>query len=187
MNEKKINRRTLKTKKLICDGLAELLTKKELKNITVQELADKVDIHRVTLYHHYMDIYDVYEHMEKDILIEIGLLILQYHESPIKQFYASFVEYVEKNPLIFKMIFSPYNTEHLSNKVNQLVEGLLHQIWSESHTANNGLLDYTIHYHSVGFMAIISKWVQSDYSQPKEFIINTIVRLDQNIKNILSQ
>ena len=57
MADKKTDRRTMKTRKAIFVGLAELLTEKEFRNITVQELSDRVDIHRVTFYKHFMDIY----------------------------------------------------------------------------------------------------------------------------------
>ncbi len=48
MDAKKPDRRTIKTRKALCAGLAELLTKKELHRITVQEIADKADVNRVT-------------------------------------------------------------------------------------------------------------------------------------------
>ena len=61
MPEKKTDRRTLKTRKALCEALAELLMEKELHKITVQEIADKADVNRVTFYKHYMDVYDLYE------------------------------------------------------------------------------------------------------------------------------
>ena len=48
MAEKKPNRRALKTRKAIFEGLAELLCEKELPRITVNELTEKADIHRAT-------------------------------------------------------------------------------------------------------------------------------------------
>lgn len=41
MSENKTDKRTLKTRKALCTGLAELLTTKQLHRITVQEIADK--------------------------------------------------------------------------------------------------------------------------------------------------
>ena len=78
MPEKKIDRRTLKTRNAIYEGLAELLAEKSLKNITVQELSDKIDIHRVTFYKHFRDIYDVYEQLEQGILNGLERLIVEY-------------------------------------------------------------------------------------------------------------
>ncbi len=49
---KKNDRRVHKTRKAIQDGFSELMISKELKNITVKELAAKVDINRGTFYKH---------------------------------------------------------------------------------------------------------------------------------------
>ena len=73
MSEKASDRRTLKTKKAIHDALADLLTEKELRKVTVQEIADKADINRATFYKHYLDVYDLYDKTEQDILSEIGI------------------------------------------------------------------------------------------------------------------
>ena len=65
MSEKKTDRRTLKTRRAIWDAFAELLSEKELQKITVQEIADKADVNRVTFYKHYLDVYDVYDLYDK--------------------------------------------------------------------------------------------------------------------------
>ena len=69
MGEKKTDRRTLKTRKAICDALAQLLYEKELRKVTVQEIADLADVNRVTFYKHYLDVYDLYEKIEKEVLV----------------------------------------------------------------------------------------------------------------------
>lgn len=48
MAENKNDRRSLKTKKALKQALASLLAEKELRHITVQELSDLADVHRVT-------------------------------------------------------------------------------------------------------------------------------------------
>ena len=48
MAEKNTDRRTLKTQKALRDAMADLLAEKELRKITVQEIADKADVNRVT-------------------------------------------------------------------------------------------------------------------------------------------
>ena len=53
MEDKKVDRRSLKTQRQIKEALCELLTIKELRHITIQEISDKADIHRVTFYKHY--------------------------------------------------------------------------------------------------------------------------------------
>ena len=188
MDDKKTDRRTLKTRKAIFEGLAELLTEKELRNITVQELSDKVDIHRVTFYKHFMDIYDVYEQLEKMILSELTLLITEYGEKLNFEVYPAVFKYIMDNPKFFKMIFSPHNTSTLYHKVLKMVEKLNRVIWSEKYGVDlkDSLVTCAIRYHSNGCLAIIAGWVLSDFKESEDFITKTLSDLDKNTQDYLS-
>ena len=76
MEAKKTDRRTLKTRKVIYNSLMELLTQKELHKVTVQEISEMADINRTTFYKHFLDVYDLYDKLEQEILIEWGMLVL---------------------------------------------------------------------------------------------------------------
>lgn len=188
MTDKKTDRRTQKTRKAIFEGLAELLTEKELRNITIQELSDKVDIHRVTFYKHFMDIYDVYEQLEKMILSELTLLITEYGEKLNFEVYPAVFKYIRDNPKYFKMIFSPHNTSTLYHKVLKMVEGLNRLIWSEKFGVDlkDSLVSCVIRYHSNGCLAIIAGWILSDFKEPEDFITKTLSELDKNTQDYLS-
>lgn len=70
MKEKKQDRRVRKTRHLLRQGLAKLMLQKSVKEITVKELTELVDINRGTFYLHYKDIYDMAEKIELDIMEE---------------------------------------------------------------------------------------------------------------------
>ena len=53
------DRRVRKTEEQLVKGLTKLMKTKSIKNITVRELADEVDINRSTFYLHYKDIFDM--------------------------------------------------------------------------------------------------------------------------------
>ncbi len=97
MEEKKTDRRTLKTKKAIYNAFMELLVEKELHKVTVQEISDLADINRATFYKHFLDVYDLYDKLEEDTLIEWGMLVLKLQELRTKDFFDSLVGYVDKN------------------------------------------------------------------------------------------
>ena len=187
MAEKKTDRRTLKTRRAVFEGLAALLAEKELRNITVQELSDKVDIHRVTFYKHFMDIYDVYEQLEKAILSNLGLLITEYGSKTTIEFYGVVFKYIKENPVYFKMICSPHSSSTLYWKVQKMVEGLNRVIWAERFDLdmNDQRVGCAIHYHSNGCLAIIADWVLSDLAQPEEFIAGMLSGLDMSTQGYL--
>ena len=188
VSESKIDRRAMKTRNAIFEALAELLCEKELRKITIQELSDKADVHRVTIYKHFLDIYDIYEQLEKSVLQEIGLLITEYGEKATFEIYPSFFKYITENPKIFKMIFSPHNTTMLYMKLLNLVEGLNRVILSEKFGVDiyDSRIQYVIRYHSNGCLAIIGGWVLSDFEQSKDFIVKMLTDLDRSTQSYLS-
>lgn len=74
----KTDRRIRKTKAQLRTGLAKLLQKKSIKEITVKELVELVDINRSTFYLHYSDIYNMLSSIEEELLEEIRQTILNH-------------------------------------------------------------------------------------------------------------
>ena len=56
-------RSSLRSKKLINEALADLLTEKPLDKITVTDVVSRADLNRGTFYAHYKDIPDVVDHL----------------------------------------------------------------------------------------------------------------------------
>ena len=188
MADKKTDRRTLKTRKAIFESLAELLTEKELRSITVQELSDKADVHRVTFYKHFMDVYDAYDQLEELILSDLMLIITEQGEKLNYEVYPVVFKYITDNPKYFRMIFSPHNTSTLYQKVLKMVEGLNRVIWSEKYGVDikDDLVSCVIRYHSNGCLSIIAGWVLRGFKESSDFIIKTLSELDKNTQDYLS-
>ena len=167
MDEKKTDRRTIKTRKAIYNALMELLIEKPLHKITVQDISTTADINRATFYKHFLDIYDLYDQMEQDILNLAG--------------------YVEKNQNVFKMVFSSNAPGQLRAKFEKILDGLLKKIESEKKGANlkDIKLTYQTWYRSQGCIAILTKWVEDGLVQPKDFIVKTLSELDSNTEKIM--
>ena len=168
MGEKAPDRRTLKTKKAIRDAFAELLTEKELRKVSVQEIADKADINRATFYKHYLDVYDLYDKTEQEILVEIGMLVLRLGELSSDKF------------------FSTNGKAALRAQFDKCMEGLFRQIESErlNIDVNDKKLLYQSCYRSQGCIAVISKWVTDNFSESKDFIVKTVSELDTNTEQL---
>ena len=70
--------RVRRTKRLLRQGLTELLQEKSIKKITVRELSERVDINRGTFYLHYKDIYDLVDCLEKELFDEFEHILSKY-------------------------------------------------------------------------------------------------------------
>ncbi len=94
---------------------------KDIRNITVRELTDKVDIHRATFYAHYKDIYDLYEQMENAVAAELNDLIIQNYEQPATYFYKVIFEYILENKQLCRMLFSTNGEGSFAVRLNDLL------------------------------------------------------------------
>lgn len=187
VNEKKTDRRTLKTEKAIRNAFAELLSEKELNRVTVQEIADKADINRATFYKHYLDVYDLYDRTEQDILVEIGMLVLRLEEQSSDKFFSMLIDYISENRNMFRMIFSPNGKGAMRAKFDKCIDGLFRQIEAEKMNIdlNDSRLCYQTWYRSQGCIAVISKWVLSGFDETNDFIVRTVSELDSGSEKII--
>lgn len=90
----KQERRYRRTEALILNGLTTLLQQKSIKEITVRELADLVDINRSTFYLHYTDIYDLLEKTEQRLLQQLKDAVNEKWVEP--ETTAHFFEFLEQ-------------------------------------------------------------------------------------------
>lgn len=188
MSEKAPDRRALKTRKAIRDALAKLLTEKELHKVTVQEITEIAEINRGTFYKHYLDIYDLYDKTENEILVDLGLMVLELQELPSDQFFKHLIDYIDENRTVFIMIFSPNTTGKLRDKFGNLIEGLFLQVQAEKQHANikDVTLSYRTRYRAQGVVSILDKWVCDGFNQSKDFIIESVFELDKNTEKLIN-
>src|SRR5699024_6265730 len=97
--EKKPDRRIPRTRAQLRHGLALLMEQKSVKEVTVKELTDLVNINRSTFYLHYTDIYHMLESIENE-LVEETLHTL--HAHPVSPFNQSSLPFIED---IFAILF----------------------------------------------------------------------------------
>jgi AcrR family transcriptional regulator len=83
--------RVVKTKRNIKNVMMDLLQKKPIEKITVTELASHALINKGTFYHHYSDIYDLYQELVSDF-IENTIGSLNYYD----EFFTEPEHFIEK-------------------------------------------------------------------------------------------
>ena len=64
----KLDRRVVKTKRAIRNAFAELLSTKDINEITVKDIADLADINRKTFYCYYAGVFQVVDEIENEIV-----------------------------------------------------------------------------------------------------------------------
>jgi AcrR family transcriptional regulator len=182
------DRRVRKTKKALREGLAEILMTKDLRKITVRELTDKVDIHRATFYAHYQDIYDLFDKMEDAVVEEINDIFRSESYRNYEDLLKKLICYIDDNRKISKMFLCKNGNGNFSNRVRNLLSNKYIELW-QNELHDKKIPDYGkmyTAYHISGCLAIVSEWADSDFTLPKEKIIEIMATIDASFDKLLS-
>lgn len=105
MKAQNLNNSSKKTKKLIKNMFAKMLSeKKDLGKISVSELCKRADISRGTFYLHYDDIYGVAEEYENELIDTFFDSVRLISSQNIMQFIDSIFEYIRQNDDNYRLL-----------------------------------------------------------------------------------
>lgn len=98
--EEKLDRRQVRTKKLIREALLELSEEKGLRQVTVKDLAERAEINRGTFYLHYRDVADLVDQLKNQIFEGIRPFVDEINPLEVK----SYAERGEPYPVLLKVL-----------------------------------------------------------------------------------
>ena len=180
------DRRIRKTKKAITIAFAELMTEKEIQNITVKELAEKADIHRATFYCHYQDVYSLYDEIKQVVIDELNSILVKNTSHNYELTFARIAEYALKNKAVVKMLLCGENCGEFQKELSALIEQKYLEISEYEENINKlpEAWEYVARYHIQGLVALIAKWIENDMKYPVTKLIKMINNIDLCIDTV---
>lgn len=161
------DRRVRKTETQLIKGLTELMKTKSIKDITVRELADQVDINRSTFYLHYKDIYDMVEKIENsltanflDTLDELSKNRIT--QSTLKDFLQDTYNIIYSNVDICSVLLSSNGDIAFLKKLRDIIFQKIHDILKNLMPTNSteNEINIATYYFISGVIGIIEAWLQ---------------------------
>jgi len=185
--EMKEDRRVRKTKRALREGLAELLTEKSIQKITVTELTDKVDIHRSTFYANYTDIYDLYSQVEDATIKEISDIFSENYTVDSKAFLEILFQYMFENRQVCRMFLGKNVSPTFYSRLIDLLEEAYMVCWRNEYgfTGTAEELEYYVHFHLSGSLAVVGKWVDGNFEYTTEQLVKIFADMDVYFRNFI--
>lgn len=170
--ERKPDRRVLKTKKAIRNAFAELLSEKNINDITIKDIADAADINRKTFYNYYHGVYQIVDEIEDEI---VGSF-----ETALKD--VDFKKCIQNPYIIFEKLTTIINSDmdfyghllkmdanaNLISKISVSLKAEVKKNFSSQIEMENKKLDVMADYAIWGMIAVYQSWFNSDRSQSIE-------------------
>ena len=122
----KMDRRVRKTKAQLREGLARLMQQKSIKEISVKELVDEVDINRSTFYLHYTDIYQMLQKIEEDAMQNITEVMKKYpinsdNPDTVLQFIVQFFSIMDNDRDLCLALLGPHGDMAFVEQIENLL------------------------------------------------------------------
>lgn len=169
------DRRVLRTKRMIRDALACLLTERSFESISVKDLIEKADINRSTFYIHYRDKYDLLERSADEIIKrieELGHKIVQVelNSTNIEEIALNnmkLLEYVHKNSSLIKVLLGPKGDLSFQFKLRNMIrESYCVQLKNKTGVL---LVEYISAYIASAHLGALQQWLENGMKEsPKE-------------------
>lgn len=191
-NIKTPDRRVLRTKKAIRNAFAQLLSEKDIDDITIKDISDTADINRKTFYNYYSGIYQIVDEIENEIVTAF--------EKALKD--VDINKDMQTPYLIFSKLTAIINSElefyshllnmnHNASLVSKVITSLKSKL-KESFTSKTEIdkikFDIIADYSISGMVSVYQSWFNSDRKIPFEHLSDVVSLLAFNgINGLLKQ
>ena len=178
MSENSNDRRVRRTKKLMREGLMQLMQTKPVKDISVKELSDLVDINRGTFYLYYRDIFDMVRTLENELFESIGEIIVRFTDSAeqpgILAFFTALLLFVRENSSLFKLLIGPNGDSQFSQRLSDIVrENYRMKLHATKTDIDETEFNHKYSFAIFGLIGLIHYWLQQDCAEPVESLAAT--------------
>jgi AcrR family transcriptional regulator len=180
----KNDRRSLRTRKMLWEALIALIQEKEYAEITIQDIADRANVNRVTFYLHYRDKRDLLESSVEvifnDLNSKITPLTGENFRSDIPQEGMVLVyRYIAENAAFYRIILGENGIPFLVNRFRKYLGELTIQrfrLLTTPESQGRVPLEIVAEYAAGSIIGLINWWLENDMPiSPEEVAHQTLL------------
>lgn len=177
MTVNKDDRRVKRTRKLLKQGLSELLRQKQFSDISAREITERMDLNKATFYLHYKSTYELLQDLEEDLLNQAQEMIDSYEydetDKSMRSLFEPLLEFVVENRAICDTLFVNNASSDFTGRVVDFIYENGKFIMKKRHNNLSGdRADYVLNFIAFGLMGLIQRWFKSEMSLSKAELLN---------------
>lgn len=166
------------TKRALEQSLKNLLLKKPLTKITINDIAEDCGINRMTFYYHFKDIYDLVEWS----CLEDAQKALEEKKTyeTWQQGFLQIFEAVRKNKPFVMNVYHCVHREQIEKYLKPLVDHLILDVVNEEAvgiTVRESDKEFIAQVYSYIFIGLMLDWIKEDMREDPEKIVERLATL----------
>ncbi len=177
------DRRARRSRRLLKQGLSELLREKKFSDISVRDITDRMDMNRGTFYLHYTDTYDLLHNLEEDVLKDAQEVIDEHREeikgvNTLKPIFSPLLDYIVEHRNVCESLFGNNASSDFIGKLHQLIyrngSELICRRWLN---APKERMEYLMNFAAYGTIGLIRRWFDTNMGISKKDLLDMADRL----------
>ena len=175
---RKSDLRVMKTKRAIHTAFAELLTEKNMDDITVTDIASRAMINRKTFYNNYRGVYELVDELENEVIrtFETAMQGIDFIENP----YAVFVkltEIINSDMDFYGALLRSSRNAGLAHKIRQTLQQKAQDMFASRVDMPPDQMEVMMNYSISGMVAVYQSWFNSERRQLIEEVSDIVSRM----------
>ncbi|EHI98420.1 transcriptional regulator, TetR family [Clostridium sp. DL-VIII] len=135
----KVDRRIPKSQEAIKKAIIELMSEKSFDDITIQDISNRADVSRGTIYLHYTDKFDLLDKLIASHINELHKMCKSVTELNYRSLLLIWCKYFENNYLFFSTMLASKGAPYFRNRFIDLVTYKLEDEVNVTEGVNSGL------------------------------------------------
>ncbi|WP_342045229.1 TetR/AcrR family transcriptional regulator [Bacillus sp. OTU530] len=164
----KVDRRIIKSQKAIKKALIELMSEKSFDNITIQDISDRANVNRGTIYLHYLDKFDLLDKMIEEHINELKETSEWACQEEWIDAIQIFFEYFETHYLFFSTMLTSKGAapSFRSKFLEYVMEGYENEL-RKTNGKNEGLSeDVIVQFAGNAYVGVVEWWLKNGMPYP---------------------
>ncbi|MBU8589268.1 TetR/AcrR family transcriptional regulator [Priestia megaterium] len=180
----KVDRRILKSQEAIKKAVTELMTEKRFDDITIQDIADRANVNRGTIYLHYVDKYDLLDKMIEEHMNNLRDLCHSAADMTFQEGNYIWFEYFEHHHLFFSTMLESKGAHYFRSRFLELVIQEYSPEVDTTEGENKGLSkEIVLQFFASAIVGTVEWWFKNGMQVPTNVIAEqTGIFLDRNLE-----
>ncbi|MGJ7912945.1 TetR/AcrR family transcriptional regulator [Neobacillus sp. LXY-1] len=178
-----VDRRVLKSQEAIKTAFIELMAERNFDQITIQEIADRANVGRRTVYAHYLDKFDLLEKLIDEHLEELERICDEKAEESFIDGTIIWFEYFDKHELFFSTMLASKGAPTFRSRFLQYVIDELHDEVHVYEGKNKGLnKELLLQFFGVAIVGVVEAYILNAIKENRESLPKQIgILLERNL------
>lgn len=179
----KVDRRIAKSQEAIKKALIDLMSEKGFDDITIQDISDRANVSRGTIYLHYVDKFDLLDKLIEEHINEMGEICEATSAAEYTEANLPWFEYLNSHYLFFSTMLASKGAPSFRSQFHKFLIKEFKEELDTTKGKNQGLNDdVMLQFIVTSYVGIVEWWITNGMPYPPQVMAEQVgILIERNL------